>query len=103
MWLPSDLDILREPSRPVRIGIVSATCSSIPYARCTSRPSRRLNFWSVPPSSTPAGPPGPGVGADRDGVVGLHERIEQLEDRDRLLRRVALGEVVALEQLGNGR
>ncbi len=43
------------------------------------------------------------VGAHGDRVVGLHERIEQLEDRDRLARRVALGEVVALEQLRDGR
>ena len=43
------------------------------------------------------------VGAHGDRVVALHERIEQLEDRDRRLRRPALGEVVALEQLGDGR
>ena len=39
---------------------------------------------------------------DRDGVVSLHDRIEQLEHRDRLARGEALGEVVALEQLRDG-
>ena len=43
------------------------------------------------------------VGLDRHGVVALEQRIEQLEHRDRLVGRVALGEVVALEQLGDGR
>ena len=42
------------------------------------------------------------VGAHRDRVVALHERVEQLEDRDRLRGGEALGEVVALEQLGDG-
>ena len=42
------------------------------------------------------------VGLDRDGVVGLHQGIEQLGDRDRLLRGVALLEVVALEDSRNG-
>ena len=41
------------------------------------------------------------VGADRDRVVALHERIEQLEHRDRRARGEALGEVVALEHLGD--
>ena len=43
------------------------------------------------------------VGAHGHRVVALHERIEQLEDRDRRPRGPALGEVVALEQLGDGR
>ena len=59
-----------------------------------SRPSRRLNFWSVPPSSTSA--------RDRHRVVALQQRVEQLEHGDRLAGGVALGEVVALEQLGDG-
>src|SRR3712207_7432426 len=42
------------------------------------------------------------VGLDGDRVVALEHRIEQLEERDRLARRMALGEVVALEQLGDG-
>ncbi len=37
------------------------------------------------------------VGLDRDRVVGLHERVEELRDRDRLARAEALLEVVALE------
>ena len=59
-----------------------------------SRASSRLNFWSVPPSSTSR--------AHRHRVVALQQRVEQLEDRDRLVGGVALGEVVALEQLGHG-
>ena len=42
------------------------------------------------------------VRLDRDRVVGLHERVEELGDRDRLIRRVALREVVALEQARHG-
>ena len=38
------------------------------------------------------------VRAQRDRVVGLRERIQQLVNRDRLVRGVALREVVALEQ-----
>ncbi len=37
------------------------------------------------------------VGSHRDGVVALGQRIEHLEHRDRLVRRPALGEIVALE------
>ena len=39
------------------------------------------------------------VGLDRNGVVRLHERIQELGDGDRLAGRVAFGEVVALEHL----
>ena len=49
----------------------------------------------MPPSSTSA--------CDRDGVVGLHERVEELGDGDGRLRCEALGEVVALEQARDGR
>ena len=42
------------------------------------------------------------VGLDRHRVVRLHERIEQLRDRDRLAGAVALVEVVALEHAGDG-
>ena len=41
------------------------------------------------------------VGADRDRVVALEHRVQQLEQRDRLGGRHPLGEVVALEQLGD--
>ena len=41
-----------------------------------SRPSSRLNFWSVPPSSTSA--------SHGHRVVALQQRVEQLEHRDRL-------------------
>ena len=43
------------------------------------------------------------VGAHRDRVVALQQRVEQLEDRDRRAGGVALGEVVALEQLRDRR
>ena len=42
------------------------------------------------------------VRLDRDRVIGLHERIEELRHGDRLLRRVPGGEVVALEQARDG-
>ena len=42
------------------------------------------------------------VGLDRDGVVRLHERVEELRQRDRLVRGEALREVVPLEQLRDG-
>ena len=42
------------------------------------------------------------VRLDRDRVVRLHQRIEQLRDRDRLTSGVAAGEVVALEHLRDG-
>ncbi len=60
-----------------------------------SRPSSRLNFWSVPPSSTSA--------SHRHRVIALQQRVHQLEHRDRLRRRPALGEVLALQQLRDGR
>ncbi len=60
-----------------------------------SRPSSRLNFWSVAAELD--------VGPDRDRVVALQQRVQQLQHRDRLAGGVALGEVVALEHLGDGR
>ena len=69
------------------------TCGSCPHSRIRSRPTRRLKSWSVPPSSTSA--------LERDRVVPLAERVEELVDGDRLLRREALGEVVALEKAGH--
>ncbi len=42
------------------------------------------------------------VGADRHRVIALQQRVEQLQHRDRRARRVALGEVVAFEQLRHG-
>ena len=42
------------------------------------------------------------VGLDRDRVVGLHQRVEELGDRDRLLRLHPLLEVVALEDPRDG-
>ena len=65
-------------------------CSGTPKEPWTSRPKSRLNFWSVPPSSTSA--------SDRDRVVALQDRVEQLEHGDRLVGRHPLGEVVALEE-----
>ena len=42
------------------------------------------------------------IGLDRHRVVRLRHGIEELVQRDGLLRRVALGEVVALEDAGDG-
>ena len=75
--------------------MVSTTCGSCPYAVWSARPISRLKVWSVPPSSTSA--------LDRDRVVALEHRVEQLEQGDRLVRGHPLGEVVALEQLRHGR
>ena len=52
--LPSDLLIFCTPLVPTSSGSVNTICGSCPYASCRSRPIRRLNFWSVPPSSTSA-------------------------------------------------
>ena len=71
----------------------SPTCGRCPNDAWTSRPNSRLNFCSVPPSSTSA--------RDRDRVVALQHRVEQLEQRDRLRRGHPVGEVVALEQAGD--
>ena len=42
------------------------------------------------------------VGAHRHRVVALHQRIEEFVDGDRLVRPVALAEIVALEHARNG-
>ena len=41
------------------------------------------------------------VGLERDRVVALHQRIQELVHRDRLPGLVALGEIVALEHAGD--
>ena len=69
-------------------------CGSWPKSRCSSRPTSRLNFWSVPPSSM--------SDSKRDRVVALHQRVEELVHGDRLLAREALGEIVALEHARDG-
>ena len=42
------------PHMSRRSGIVMMHCGTCPCIRCSSRPARRLNFWSVPPSSMSA-------------------------------------------------
>ena len=42
------------------------------------------------------------VGRDRDRVVALEQRVQQLEQRDRRVGGKPLGEVVALEDLRDG-
>ena len=42
------------------------------------------------------------VGLEHDGVVALEERVEELDNRDRGVGFVALGEVIAREHLGHG-
>ncbi len=56
-----------------------------------SRPTFRLNSWSVPPSSTSA--------SQRHGVVALRQRIQELVQRDGLPLFVPLLEVAPLEHL----
>ena len=94
MALPSDLDIFCTPSRPSRIGVISTICGGWPSLRCSSRPISRLNFWSVPPSSTSH--------SQRDRVVALRQRIQQLVHADGLLLLEALVEVLALQHLRDG-
>ena len=77
------------PSVPTSSGSVSTTCGSSPSSRIRSRPTRRLKSWSVPAQLH--------VGLERDGVVALRERVEELVQRDRLTRRPPLLEVVALQ------
>ncbi len=52
--LPLDFDIFSTPSMPSSSGIVMMHCGSCPYSACSARPTSRLNFWSVPPSSRSA-------------------------------------------------
>ncbi len=54
MVLPSDFDIFCTPSRPSRMGMVRTTWGGWPKCSWSSRPTSRLNFWSVPPSSMSA-------------------------------------------------
>ncbi|MNY35752.1 hypothetical protein D3C86_1701820 [compost metagenome] len=49
-----DFDIFSTPSSPTSSGMVRMHCGSWPYSFCSSRPTSRLNFWSVPPSSISA-------------------------------------------------
>ena len=97
-WMPmallSDFDIFCTPSRPSRMGVIRTICGGWPKWRCRSRPRIRLNFWSVPPSSTSH--------CERDGVVALGDGVEHLVQGDGLLVVEALVEVLALEHLRDG-
>ena len=52
MALPRDFDIFWTPSRPSRMGVMRMIWGFWPKCFWRSRPRMRLNFWSVPPSST---------------------------------------------------
>ena len=54
IWLLYDFDIFSIPSVPSNNGLVIITWGIWPYSRWRSLPTRRLNFWSVPPNSTSA-------------------------------------------------
>ena len=43
------LDVYKR--QPSSSGMVRMHCGSWPYSLCSARPTSRLNFWSVPPSS----------------------------------------------------
>ena len=73
------------------MGVIRTICGGWPDSRCRSRPRSRLNFWSVPPSSTSA--------SQRHGVVALRQRIEQFVQRDGLFLLEALVKVLALQHL----
>ena len=93
-WLPSDFDIFSTPSRPTRSG----------------RRHDALRGQAVAPHQLAAdeeveelvGAAELDVGLEDDRVVPLAERVEELVDGDRLPRLEALGEVVPLEELGDG-
>ena len=93
-WLPSDFDIFSTPSRPTRRGVVITHCGRqavAPHQLAADEEVEEL-----------VGAAELDVGLEGDGVVPLAERVEELVDGDRLARLVALGEVVALEELGDG-
>jgi hypothetical protein len=76
------------PSQLSRYATVSATCEAVgPHHLPAGEQVEEL----VVPAELD-------VGLDGDRVVGLHEWIEQLRDRDRLLRRIPLCEVISLQQ-----
>ena len=77
MALPSDFDIFCTPSVPSMMGVIRTICGSWPASRCSLRPISRLNFWSVPPSSTSAV-------RRRDRIVPLRDGVKQLVERDGL-------------------
>ena len=54
MKFPSDFPIFSTPSVPTSSGTVSTACGACPRDRCSSRPTRLLKVWSVPPSSMSA-------------------------------------------------
>ena len=79
---------------PAGCPCVMIACGCWPKYSWRSRPMKRLNFWSVPPSSMSA--------SDGDRVVALGQGIEHLEHADGLMCRPALGEIVALEDASHG-
>jgi hypothetical protein len=111
MWLPSDFDIfygrLRDPDvvaerlrhllRPVDAGEQGNGEHHLRRlaVRLLDRPAHQQVEGLVRPAELD-------VGAHHHRVVALEHGVEQLQERDRLPRGPAPGEVVALEQLGGG-
>ena len=90
MLFPTE-ELIFSPSHDTRSGVVRTTCGSRPYACMTSTPGQQVVEL--------VGAAELDVGFDGDRVVRLHERVQELRDRDRLPARVAPGEVVALQHL----
>ena len=94
MALPSDFDILLTPSRPSRIGVVSDHLRFLAVGALQVAAHQQIESL--------VGAAEFDVGFERDGVVALHQRVEQLVHGDRLLFLEAFVEVVALEHLRDG-
>ena len=93
MLFPTD-ELIFAPSHESSSGVVSTTWGSSPYASMTVAAGEQVVEL--------VGAAELDVGLDGDRVVGLHERVEKLRHRDRLVRPDPLREVVALEDLRDG-
>ena len=86
---------MRSPSVPVSSGSVRIDLLGLAVGALDVATEQEVELL--------VGPAELDVGLDRHRVVPLQQRVEQLEHRDRLAGRVALVEVVALEDPGHRR
>ena len=84
-----------DPVEPGRSGVSSTTCGGCPTSRL-SFPAHQVVKLLVRPAELH-------VGLDRDGVVRLAERVQELVQMNRQVLAEPLLEVVALEQPVHGR
>ena len=76
IWLPSDLDILRAPSMPTRSRHRQDRLLGLAVGALDVAPQQQVELL--------VGPPQLDVGVDRHRVIALQQRVQQLEQRDRL-------------------